>query len=122
MLNVFRNGLIKTQKPNIMISDDEKAMLTDFGVAKVVDGLRTGLTTVNPTAISLKFSSPEAVAGSDRNVKSDVYSFGCVALGERIYLLQYNFQSLTLLSACIRNHNKQNAVLQSEESTSDYAG
>ena len=68
-------------------------MLTDFGVAKVVDEYKTGLTTTNPTAITLKYSSPEAVAGEPRNVKSDVYSFACVALGKRVASLRRNLRT-----------------------------
>lgn len=59
-------------------------MLTDFGVAKVLEEARTGLTTSNATALSIVCSSPEAVQGEERNVKSDVYSFACLVLGASI--------------------------------------
>lgn len=68
-------------QPNILISNSGQAMLSDFGIAKVLEETRTGLTTSNSTALSIRFSSPEALEGGSRDLKSDVYSFACLVLG-----------------------------------------
>ena len=56
-------------------------MITDFGLAKILEETRTGLTTSNTTALSIRYSAPEVLEGQNANASSDVYSFGCLALG-----------------------------------------
>ena len=56
-------------------------MITDFGIAKVVEDLRTGLTTSNAASVTMAYSPPESIEGLTKDTKSDVYSFGCFVLG-----------------------------------------
>lgn len=63
-----------------MINDDGEAMITDFGIAKILQSVSTGYTTNNASAFTVRCSSPEALEGEERTVKSDVYSFACYAL------------------------------------------
>lgn len=67
---------------NVLVGDNNQALLTDFGLSVLLEDTRTGLTTANSSAMSIRYFSPERLQGEDLNQKSDVYSFGCLALGE----------------------------------------
>ena len=54
----------------------------DFGVSRVTDAYRTGITTSGRSSVSTRYAAPEALNGEYRKVQSDVYSFGVLMLGE----------------------------------------
>ncbi|KAG8895415.1 hypothetical protein FRB99_000604 [Tulasnella sp. 403] len=65
------HGDIKAQ--NVLISENDDALLSDFGLSKVVSTqTMAGLKGVAP----LRFQAPELWKGASRNVKTDVYAFG----------------------------------------------
>ncbi len=65
---------IKSQ--NIMITDDGKVKIMDFGVAKFVRGSKTAN---KDTAIgTLGYSPPEQIRGVKADARSDIFSFGVV--------------------------------------------
>jgi serine/threonine protein kinase len=65
--------------PNILVSDDNQPLLSDFGVS--IDWTRYGQsTTVGPTAMTPRYCSPEVAAYEPRNSSSDIWSLGCVFL------------------------------------------
>jgi len=75
------HGDIKSQ--NIVINDERRAMLCDFGLATVVQANPTGLTTARFAAGgTLRYQSPELfiIEGARRNFKSDVWAWGGVLL------------------------------------------
>jgi serine/threonine-protein kinase len=71
-------GLVhRDVKPaNILVTDDDRALLTDFGTVKVVSGpdhTRTGgfLGTID-------YAAPEQIEGGDVDARTDVYGLACV--------------------------------------------
>jgi hypothetical protein len=59
-------------------ADRLDAKLTDFGIARLVDGAR--ITTMNRRLGTVAYLSPEQVRGTDVGPASDVYSLGLVLL------------------------------------------
>lgn len=84
------NGVVhRDVKPgNILIATDERALLTDFGIARLV-GDTAGQTKTGDTIGSPAYLSPEQVQGHPFTVAVDVYSLGLVLLesltGTRAY-------------------------------------
>lgn len=82
LIQVHANGVIHRDiKPaNILIpeSGTVAAKLTDFGVARIVDGTR--LTTTGMTVGTASYLSPEQAMGREVTPASDIYSLGLVML------------------------------------------
>ena len=74
-----KQGLIHREvKPgNILIDINKKVMLTDFGIAKVLDG-EEDLTSENIMMGTAKYLSPEQVRGDNLDARADLYSLGLV--------------------------------------------
>ena len=75
-------GLIhRDVKPsNILLErqgDDERAFLSDFGLAKVSNS-NTGLTRTGELLGTVDYVAPEQIRGETLDPRSDVYSLGCV--------------------------------------------
>jgi hypothetical protein len=64
---------------NILVTDEDVAKITDFGIARALEGdelTRTGLVTGTPS-----YFSPELARGEDPGVESDVYALGATLYG-----------------------------------------
>jgi tetratricopeptide (TPR) repeat protein len=61
---------------NILLSPDDTAFLTDFGVARSLD--RDGFTRTGMVPGTLDYLSPEQVAGDPADARSDIYALGIV--------------------------------------------
>ena len=59
---------------NIMIEDDGRIKITDFGIAMALNA--TQLTQTNSVMGSVHYLSPEQASGKGATVKSDIYSLG----------------------------------------------
>jgi serine/threonine protein kinase len=83
---IHRRGVVHRDiKPaNILLApsddprDGETAKLTDFGIARLVDGTR--ITKTGHTLGSANYLSPEQLRGGEVGAPSDVYSLGLVLL------------------------------------------
>ena len=63
---------------NILISDEGRVKLTDFGLARAADDIGPGLTGVGALAGTAAYLSPEYVEGKPSTARSDIYSLGLV--------------------------------------------
>jgi eukaryotic-like serine/threonine-protein kinase len=73
------NGLVHRDiKPaNILVGDDRRVQVTDFGIAKAAFA-NTDLTTTGKALGTVRYLSPEQVQGSEVDGRSDLYSVGLV--------------------------------------------
>lgn len=67
---------------NTLVDDQGNAQLCDFGLAKILDDVPSGLTITKTTAWSLRYAAPELVANREKlhTLRSDVWAWGCLAL------------------------------------------
>lgn len=72
-------GLIhRDVKPsNILIGNNDKATLTDFGIVKAVG--ESGLTTTGTSMGTPEYMAPEQIAGEEPDPRTDLYALGVVA-------------------------------------------
>ncbi|HEY6927617.1 MAG TPA: protein kinase [Steroidobacteraceae bacterium] len=82
---------------NILVTEDSRAHLLDFGIAKLLTGQtakETELTQIGGRALTLDYAAPEQVAGTPITTATDVYSLGVMLYelltGERPYRLKRN--------------------------------
>ncbi len=90
---------------NILVAEDGKPRLLDFGIAKNIAPDAHSLTLTRPEdrAITLAFASPEQLAGEQTDTATDIYSLGvllCLLLTGR---LPYAVKSYHDLPWAIRN-------------------
>jgi len=63
---------------NILVTPDGRVLLTDFGIAKGLDGAGDDLTSDNVMMGTAKYLSPEQVRGRRLDGRADLYSLGLV--------------------------------------------
>ncbi|MFN8636437.1 MAG: SUMF1/EgtB/PvdO family nonheme iron enzyme [Chloroflexota bacterium] len=99
-----RHGVLHRDiKPsNVLLDADGTAVLTDFGIAKVLD--ETGAMTQFPVGTPY-YMSPEQITGAALDGRSDVYSLGVVAY--RIFSGRLPFQGAPMV---ILNHHVHSPV------------
>src|SRR5262245_17447801 len=61
---------------NVLLSNDGRVLVTDFGIAKAGDGL--DLTGTNMTLGTAKYLAPEQVEGGPVDARTDVYATGVI--------------------------------------------
>jgi serine/threonine-protein kinase len=79
---------------NIMVCDDGRPILLDFGIARIldhVDGGETTLTSAGVRVLTPEYASPEQLRGDPPTTATDVYSLGVLLYelltGQRLYRL-----------------------------------
>nr|WP_283251097.1 protein kinase [Rhabdothermincola salaria] len=73
-----RAGIVhRDMKPaNILLSDDGRVLVTDFGIAKVLD--QPDMTQTSTLLGTVKYLAPEQVEGAPVDARTDVYALGAV--------------------------------------------
>ncbi|MCA0438224.1 MAG: Stk1 family PASTA domain-containing Ser/Thr kinase [Actinobacteria bacterium] len=74
------NGLIHRDiKPaNVMVTDDDKVKLTDFGIARAIADSAATMTNTSVVVGTAQYLSPEQAQGKPIDARADVYAAGCV--------------------------------------------
>ncbi|KAG8891466.1 hypothetical protein FRB99_003582, partial [Tulasnella sp. 403] len=87
---------------NVLISDDRHAVLCDFGLAKTMESMPSGLTTSTfNQGGSLPYESPELLLGESlRAQESDVWAWGCVL--QEIFSGRYPYYRATNPGAIVK--------------------
>ena len=66
-------------KPStILLAPDERALLSDFGVARLIDGPRH--TAAGTTVGTAAYLAPEQVGGAEMTPAADIYALGLVLI------------------------------------------
>ena len=92
---------------NIMITQDEKIKLIDFGIAKKVDGLKThdrNLTTAGQFMGKPQYAAPELIIGDlkNQNKPTDIYAIGILLFQLIVGHLPFEGPSNVVLNAHLR--------------------
>ncbi|XTI94105.1 hypothetical protein V2W45_1321650 [Cenococcum geophilum] len=78
----------KDIKPQNILVDHGKVLLTDFGLSRDSSGV--GSTTSGLTSMTPRYCAPEVAAFNPRNESSDIWSLGCVFLDMFVVLKGYS--------------------------------
>jgi serine/threonine-protein kinase len=74
-----RGVIHRDVKPgNVLLSNDGRARLVDFGIARVLDAEAAKLTSAGMIAGTLRYLAPEQLAGAEASEASDLYALGTV--------------------------------------------
>ncbi len=108
--NIHSKGLIHFDvKPdNILISDSNEALLSDFGLSKAMNNLGFA----NPDGVYRKQIPPETFSNTDKTIKFDIYLAGLTLYrllnGNAQYYSQFNFKTQLEYIDAIQNGNFPN--------------
>ena len=100
--NVFHKAL----KPhNILIGNDNKIKLTDFGFAKAVATAWLTLTGTSPTQV--EYMSPEQAEGENIDQRTDIYSLGIIGYQLLTGEVPFKIEGTSILSVAMKHINSK---------------
>ncbi len=75
-----RSGIVHRdiKSHNVLVTDAGVAMLTDFGIARLLDGMQDGLTRTGTVLGTSDYLAPEQARGLPVDGRTDVYALGIV--------------------------------------------
>ena len=86
---------------NILLDEDGNAYLADFGIAKDLTSVPSGLTVENTVMGSLDYVSPEQARGEPVTSRTDIYSLGVVLY--ELITGEHPFKGITALQRLYRH-------------------
>ncbi len=79
----LQDRLTLVYKQNVLVSDDERALITDFGLSSIV-----ATTALTPGGGTTRFMAPELLIGNGKITEScDIWSFACLCYEVYIILM-----------------------------------
>jgi hypothetical protein len=72
-------------KANVVVNEDHRLLLIDFGVAKV-EQIQTVVTSAGESHGTIRWMAPEIFRGSGLSTRTDTYAFAMTCLEVRLYL------------------------------------
>jgi serine/threonine protein kinase len=81
-LNTWSGGALLMNwyaQRNVLIDEEGRASICDFGLSIILDGGPTGYTTSNFGG-SLRFLAPELLDEGTRTVETDIYAYACTCI------------------------------------------
>ncbi|PBK70519.1 kinase-like protein [Armillaria solidipes] len=117
MLYLHRLGIIHgdLKGENILITEDYRAVITDFGISCVMD---VALTSSSRTGGTIRWQAPEVLMSSQNSFPGDVYSLACVyfeVFNESIPWKDINDGAVVLNVVILRQHPPYPRFLESTE-------
>lgn len=76
-----RPRLTVLYQENTLIDEEGNAQLCDFGLAKILEDVPSGLTTTSTSCCSVRYAAPELLHDdSSHGLESDMWAWGCLVL------------------------------------------
>ncbi|MEM9488729.1 MAG: protein kinase, partial [Myxococcota bacterium] len=91
---------------NIMVADDGRLALADFGVARVADDDSSLVTRTGALIGTPSFMSPEQATGDELDTRSDVYSLGATLYKLATGAVPYHGSTARVVAAIVRGDRK----------------
>ncbi len=107
---------IKSQ--NLMITDNSKVKIMDFGLAKLGEG--TQLTKIGSTIGTAAYMSPEQAIGEEVDNRSDIFSFGVVLYEMLTTRLPFNAEHQAALVYSVINETPQPVARFNDKVSEDF--
>ncbi|KAG9030421.1 Phosphatidylinositol (PI) 3-kinase [Tulasnella sp. UAMH 9824] len=88
---------------NVLVNDNGRALLSDFGLAQAMEDGPTGLSTSSGFQGTFRYCSPEVLQGTSPNLQSDIWAWGCLALEiitDKLPYCEYQSDPQVLLLIC----------------------
>lgn len=118
-----QNILHRDIKPgNIMITNEGKVKLIDFGISKIVDSLKTDGDNFTIQSMTYKYASPEQKLNKAVTFQSDIFSLGLVffeLLQENIFDVNVSIKKQILGCNSISSNKKKILLKMTEETTNE---
>ncbi|KAG8898664.1 hypothetical protein FRC00_002487 [Tulasnella sp. 408] len=96
---------------NIFVTDEQTAVIADFGLSRLADHAESGLTTTKTLKASLRYCSPELLEDDARHTReSDVWAFGCVMMETKSLAVAEPIRQL--LQECWQSEPRDRTTMQ----------
>ncbi len=76
--------LLIQNKDNVLITDDCRAVITDFGISFVMGVTTFATSSSSHKGGTVRWEAPEVLSGSTNSLPADVYSLACVYFEVRV--------------------------------------
>ncbi len=81
----FADDILLTQnKDNVLITDDCRAIIADFGISFVMGVTTFATSSSSHKGGTVRWEAPEVLSGSTNSLPADVYSLACVYFEVRV--------------------------------------